>query len=574
MKYKTGNAKSRMIMFAIGCCMLLLAGKQAHAVVFTGADPNDNLFSTTNNWDVFPTAGIAVNSFDNTDAGNPAQLDPAFNAVVANLGNVTIATPGAGTAYVEVLNGATNKATNLYVGNIAQLLRGGVLTFDAGSGLMPTTANSGLFRIGVKGPGMAVAKDGMASFGFANLELGTNGTLVFEFGTNSVSTFVSTKSNGAASMILDGVIELDLSAMPATGTYTLIQCNHASTTLTGAFTTWLSGQGGSFSSTGSYDGSNFKVLNGGNTGWTLQIASNTLEFVVDVAGHYVAEGATQDTSLRSSGANVQADLGGADQLFVAFDEGIRGVLEFDLSGADLPITNAVLTLTQTAARTGTWDFSVYPMVYTANNYDWYEGTGTWIFAATTNAPAATNGAACYKYRQDDATTPLAWEDGVGNPLANAGNSALWGAAIGSTSGTDSVAGRQLDFVLDASVLENFRTNGVGRITIGVWGPASFDNNNHFFASKESATAGWRPRLELLMGAGAEPPAAPNITSISVGVVGGGNSAASVVFDASASASLWFTPDLVFPTWTNVVSGASPLSHTNDAPTGFYKVTIP
>ncbi|MCF7816674.1 MAG: hypothetical protein K9M54_02230 [Kiritimatiellales bacterium] len=412
-----------------------------------------------------------------------------------------------------------------------------------------------------------------AAVSFGNLSLGANGLMTYEFGTNSVSTFVSTKSNAAGTMLLDGIIELDLAAAPAAGTYTLIQCNHASTTLTGAFATWLSGQGGSFSSTGSYDGSNFKVVNGGNTKWTLQIASNTVEFVVDVEGHYLAEGATQDTTLRSTAANNQTDLGGADSLFVDGNGGVRGILEFDLSGADMPITNAAVTLTEISDHTGTWEFSVYPLVYTVDNYAWYEGTGTYIFATNASAPAASNGSACYKYSADDATTPVSWEDGSASPLANAGNTALWGAAIGTVSGTDLVSGGQITYELDASVLEAFRTNGAGRITIGIWGTDTL-SGNHFVASKENANAGWRPKLNLLMAGPITPPAAPNITSISVGAAGGGSSAASVVFDATASASLWFTPDLVFPAWTNVVSGTSPLAHTNDAPTGFYKVTIP
>jgi len=55
---------------------------------------------------------------------------------------------------------------------------------------------------------------------------------------------------------------------------------------------------------------------------------------------------------------------------------------------------------------------------------------------------------------------------------------------------------------------------------------------------------------------------------------GGNNLVSVVFDTGAGGSLWFTPDLVFPSWTNVASGMSPIAYTNAAPVGFYKVTTP
>ena len=562
------SIKNGMIIFAV----VLTAGWVSAAVNFTGADPGNNLFSSTNNWDVFPSAGSALGWLDNTDAGNPAQLDAAFNSLVSNFGNSTITTPGAGTAYVEVLDGATLRTVNLYIGNVNQPTRGGEITFDAGSVLMPHTWNSGAFRIGVKGAGTVVARDGMDDFGFANMELGTNGVLVFEFSSNSVSTFVSTRSNGAANMILDGLIRVDLTAMPEVGTYPLIQCSYSNTVLSGELVTWLSGLGGSFSSSGSYENANFEVFNGGNTEWTFQISSNTLELVINTQGHYLSETATQDTSVRSTATTGRADLGGADTLFVDGDGGIRGILEFDLSGVEQPITNAALTMTQTADRTGAWTFDVYPMVYTTNNYSWYEGTGTWIFANNEASPAASNGAACYLYSADDPVTPVQWEDDSGSPLANAKQSALWGASISSVSGSNSVSGQQIIFALDASVLESFRTNGVGRITIGIWGTDDLDGN-HFYASKDHATADWRPKLDLLMSGPEVPPSKPVITSISLAAVGGNNEA-TVVFDAEADASLWFTPDLVSPIWTNVVSGMSPLSHTNNSPIGFYKVTIP
>jgi len=64
-----------------------------------------------------------------------------------------------------------------------------------------------------------------------------------------------------------------------------------------------------------------------------------------------------------------------------------------------------------------------------------------------------------------------------------------------------------------------------------------------------------------------------ITSMDVGM-NNGSSVVTVAFDYEDSSSLWFTSDLVSPDWTNVVSGAGPLSYTNSAPIGFYKVTSP
>jgi hypothetical protein len=69
---------------------------------------------------------------------------------------------------------------------------------------------------------------------------------------------------------------------------------------------------------------------------------------------------------------------------------------------------------------------------------------------------------------------------------------------------------------------------------------------------------------------AEPPV---ITAIEVSSDGGGN-LVGVSFEADASSSLWFTPGLTEPVWTNVASGVTPLSHTNTLSTGFYKVTTP
>ncbi len=565
------------------CAVLLTAGAAA-AATFTGADPGDNLFSTTNNWDVFPAAGVNFGSpwAAATSIDNPGQLDPAFNILnPGGFGNTFINGDGDGTVYVEVLPGATWKAVNMTIGhgNSGVSSRHGVLTLKPGSSLVPGSANNGTLTIGGAAGGSrgrVTAEDGVTLFSHANLNLRAEGTLAFQFGTNSASTFVSTRNNGAATMVLDGAVEVDLGALKQTGSYTLITVSHTNSVLTGGLITWLDSNGGTTNGTGDLNTDHFDVVNSPGVEWSLTTASSGTELLLTVTDFKpIVErtlGSSQDTFVRSTGTNNRADYGGADTMFVDGDGGIRGLLEFDLSAAEYEITNAVLALTQTTDRTGSWTFDIYPMTYTINNYDWYEGTGTVSFATNEEAPAASNGAACYQYSADDAISPIRWEDGAASSLSNVAQAGLWNASIGSTSGTNSISGRQISFVLDASVLETFRTNGVGRIVVGVWGTDTL-SGNHFLATKEHAFADWRPSLDLSMDGPEVAPSAPNITSVSVAAVGG-NSAATIVFDAEQSASLWFTPDLVVPTWTNVVSGASPLTHTNTTPAGFYKLTIP
>ena len=212
-------------------------------------------------------------------------------------------------------------------------------------------------------------------------------------------------------------------------------------------------------------------------------------------------GTSKDTTLKAEGGGDETDCGASSSLFI-YKNGIS-LLEFDLSGIDGPVTGAVLKLTQTATRSGTWDRQILVMGYTSNNYSWIEGTGTNVQANDTTAPADASGAASYKYRFNGTTTDIPWEDSAGNSLNNAGNSALWSAPIGTISGTDISAGQQDVITLDAAVLEEFRTNGIGRIVLGIRdedGSSSLDGNA-FYASKEYKTESWRPVLELSMESG-------------------------------------------------------------------------
>ncbi|MCF7817594.1 MAG: hypothetical protein K9M54_06910, partial [Kiritimatiellales bacterium] len=52
----------------------------------------------------------------------------------------------------------------------------------------------------------------------------------------------------------------------------------------GALRTWLDGNGGSYSGSGSYAGSNFTVLNGDGKDWTLSLADGNQDLTLTVSG--------------------------------------------------------------------------------------------------------------------------------------------------------------------------------------------------------------------------------------------------------------------------------------------------
>ena len=61
----------------------VLAAGTASAVLFTGSNTVNNLFSETNNWDAFPATGDLINIAANgTSISNPAVIDSAFNTDV------------------------------------------------------------------------------------------------------------------------------------------------------------------------------------------------------------------------------------------------------------------------------------------------------------------------------------------------------------------------------------------------------------------------------------------------------------------------------------------------------------
>ena len=207
----------------------------------------------------------------------------------------------------------------------------------------------------------------------------------------------------------------------------------------------------------------------------------------------VALNPNKDTVMRASGTTDEADYGAATQLLA---NSPRLLFSFDLASVSGSITNAVLRLTMAnSPTTVSWNYVVSPMVYTANNYSWLEGAGTSSTALESIQPADATSAASYKWRRNG-VTDLQWENLSGTGLNNMANAELWGASIGSASGTSWVSGNTITIALTASMLETFRTNGVGSITIGIDTTGTTASSSPFVWSKEAASAGNRPVLEL------------------------------------------------------------------------------
>ncbi len=201
----------------------------------------------------------------------------------------------------------------------------------------------------------------------------------------------------------------------------------------------------------------------------------------------------KDTALFMAPNRQEADAGAAASLMFS-PPGNIVLLEFDLSPARDLITESVLTLRSTVNRSGPWELEVYAMVYTENNYSWFEGESDAIIPNNTNHPAGATGAACYNYRNADGSH--SWENTSETELDNAGDEGLWGTVIGSASGTDTDAGEEVLFTLDTSVLEEFRSE-YGRIVLGVRTMDGTEiDGNAFFASKENPNSAWHPKLKL------------------------------------------------------------------------------
>ncbi len=277
----------------IGSAILLMAGMaQAATVMFTGSNTVNNLFSDTNNWAglALPVTGDQILiSVSGTSAGNPAVIDPGFDAALSFARLYSDGTGGAGMAYVEVASGGTLNATGIYVGSANQSFDGTV-TLRTGGAIVPHYNNSGSIEIagtaevsGNKAQSFLTVEPG-ASFSHAMLTLKLYGTLTYEFGANSVTPFIPSRTTAGGANTLDGLVKVDLGALDSEGQYALIDGSSTNVLIAGAMKTWLDGEGGSVSGTGDFSNSTFQVVNGGTMDWTLSLDDGGQDLVLAVSG--------------------------------------------------------------------------------------------------------------------------------------------------------------------------------------------------------------------------------------------------------------------------------------------------
>jgi len=255
-------------------CFLALTIDFAMAANVTFTVFGDGNFSTVANWEQIPVSKDILRGENGTSTGKPALVDPAFTT---DFGNAYICPSAAGTAVVEVQAGAKLKAMNLYIGHNIQSAPCGQLTIRSGGKL---EGAFGKIFIGSKGKGMLTVEP-EADLSWPILEIGPAGTLTFQFGANSVSTFKATVKKAGLSNTLDGLLQVDLAQLKQAGDYVLI--DGAASEIGGALRIWLVSKGGSFSGSGDFAGTNFSVLNGGNWNWTLQLDDKNRDLVLIIA---------------------------------------------------------------------------------------------------------------------------------------------------------------------------------------------------------------------------------------------------------------------------------------------------
>ncbi|MCF7817595.1 MAG: PEP-CTERM sorting domain-containing protein [Kiritimatiellales bacterium] len=270
------NKTGWWMVFVVGC-MAVSSGRAA-VVTFTGTSGVDSNFSTAANW----SSGTVPVAADTTYVAASQTLIVDGVYTVGNF-RANALSGAAGMSYVEIVSGAALSDGSITVGNVSASYNG-TLTLHSGGATHTTANNGGVLSIGGTGAGMIgnMVVEAGAVFEQSRLTLNTYGTLDFVFGVDSVSTFTSKKTTVGNANILDGMLEVDLGALATAGTYTLINSASANLQIGGTLRTWLDGNGGSYSNSGSYVGSNFTVLNGDGKDWTLSLADNNQDLTLTV----------------------------------------------------------------------------------------------------------------------------------------------------------------------------------------------------------------------------------------------------------------------------------------------------
>lgn len=267
---KTNGIKTGWIAFVAGC----MAVASSQGSVFNGTG-GDKLFSNTNNWDVFPTAGVNISfAANSTTITNRALVDSAFPVMTSSnrFGSVTIAAAAPQTTYLEVLDGAHLEGTTVLVGwQSTQTSRHGDVTLRSGGTLWAGNGGAGGYLyVGGTSTGKLTVAEG-ANLRATRIQVNAKGTMTFQFGTNSVTTMVGTSTTTGSVNQIDGLLRLDLGALNTGGTYVLIDSKGSQ--LSGALRTWLDAGGGSRSGTGDVSTANFQIINSAvDLNWTLGTA--------------------------------------------------------------------------------------------------------------------------------------------------------------------------------------------------------------------------------------------------------------------------------------------------------------
>ena len=206
-----------------------------------------------------------------------------------------------------------------------------------------------------------------------------------------------------------------------------------------------------------------------NLGYITKVVQPAAADTGDAEAEEVTVAALGDTMLVSSGSSSKRSYGGRTTMIVRGYDYYTGLVGFDLSGVDYTIASAKLRLFTTRAY-GSAKLSVYPMVHTANNASWYEGTKNGQYEA---------GAACYSYRSYQSRNPLKWENsgGVGQSYFTR----IRGSEIGSIDPSSSYQANQwIEIPLTASAVEAYRSSG--SITLNIkhnsWAWMEFASKEH------------------------------------------------------------------------------------------------
>lgn len=192
--------------------------------------------------------------------------------------------------------------------------------------------------------------------------------------------------------------------------------------------------------------------------------------------------AEKDNVTRSN--NRTRNNGANPVIYIARSPVARSIFSFDLQGITNEVESAVFRFRQHSTAKSASSFTVAPMVYTANNYAWGEGTGN----LGLNGQNAGVGNSCWAA---SALTVHSWEDADGNPLSGIAEPALWKSSIAQKSNVAWEEGQWIEIEVPVSLIEDARKREKASLTLGMWGT---DGAEFYFISSNNSS--WAPELVL------------------------------------------------------------------------------